>query len=110
MTVRDKVLKWKVSVIYLDSCFSEHGSTLVAVKHRICCTETVVKRLDERVFQRRGVNSLLNGHFIDIAVFASLLYGLEHCAIQVQYRRYFDGFYLRLAKRVLHLRYDYHLS
>ena len=81
VTVGDKVLKWKVSVIYLGSCFSEHGSTLVAVKHRICCAETVVKRLDERVFQRRGVNSLLKGHFIDIAVFASLLYGLEHCAI-----------------------------
>ena len=110
VTIGDKVLKWKVSVVYLGSCFSEHGTTLVAVKHRICCAETVTKRLNERVFQRRGVNSLLKGHFIDIAVFASLLYGLEHCSIRVQDRRCLDGFFLRLAKRVLHLRYDYHLS
>ena len=110
VTVGDKVLKWKASVIYLGSCFSEHGITQVAVKHRICCAESVVKRLNERVFQRRGVGSLLKGHFIDIAVFSSLLYGLEHCAVRVQDRRCIDGFFLRLAKRVLHLRYDYHLS
>ena len=110
VTIGDKVLKWKASVIYLGSCFSEHGVTLVAVKHRICCAESVVKCLNERVFQRRGVNSLLKGYFIEIAVFSSLLYGLEHCAVRVLDKRCIDGFFLRLAKRVLHLRYDYHLS
>ena len=47
---------------------------------------------------------------MDTAVFASLLYGLEHCAMRVSDIRCIDGFFLRLAKRVLHLRYDYHLS
>ena len=110
VTVGDKVLLWKTSVVYLGSCFSEHGSTLVAVKHRICCAESVVKRLSDRVFQRRGVNSVLKGNFMDTAVFSSLLYGLEHCAIGVRDRCCLDGFFLRLAKRVLHMRYDYHLS
>ena len=36
-------LSWKNSVVYLGSCISEHGSTLAALKHRICCAETVVK-------------------------------------------------------------------
>ena len=108
--VGEKVLPWKSSVVYLGSCFSEHGSTLVAVKHRMCCAESVVKRLNDRVFQRRGVNSKLKGHFMSTAVFASLLYGLEHCAFGVRDRRCLDGFFLRLAKRILHLRYDYHLS
>jgi hypothetical protein len=40
------------------------------------------------------------------AVFASLL----HCALGARNRRQLDGYFLRLAKRVLHLRYDYHLS
>ena len=44
------------------------------------------------------------------AVFASLLYGLEHCALGARDRRRLDGYFLRLAKRVLQLRYDYHLS
>ena len=47
---------------------------------------------------------------MDIAVFSSLLYGLEHCAIGARDQRCLDGYFLRLAKRVLHLRYDYHLS
>ena len=50
--VGGKVLSWKQSVIYLGSYFSEHGDTLVAVKHRICCAETVVKRLNDRVKKR----------------------------------------------------------
>ena len=44
------------------------------------------------------------------AVFASLLYGLEHCALDARDRRRLDGYFLRLAKRVLQLWYDYHLS
>ena len=76
VTVEDKVLSWKTSVVYLGSCFSEHGTTLVAVKHRICCAESVVKRLNDREFKPRGVNSQLKRHFMDIAVFSSLLYGI----------------------------------
>ena len=110
VTVGGKILSWKQSVVYLGSCFSEHGITLVAVKHRICCAESVVNRLNDRVFQRRGVNSKLKGQFMDTAVFSSLLYGLEHCAVGVRDQRCMNGFFLRLAKRVLHLRYDYHLS
>ena len=49
-------------------------------------------------------------HFVSSAVFASLLYGLEHCALSARDHRCLDGYFLRLAKRVLHLRYDYHLS
>ena len=47
---------------------------------------------------------------MDTAVFASLLYGLEHCAFSARDRRCLDGYFLRLAKRILHIRYDYHLS
>ena len=39
-----------------------------------------------------------------------LLYGLEHCALGARDRRRLDGYFLRLAKRVLQLRYNYHLS
>ena len=108
--IGDKVLAWKSSVMYLGSRIAEDGNTLVAVKHRICCAESVVKRLNDRIFQRRAVNSKLKGQFISTAVFASLNYGLELCAFGVRDRRCLDGFFLRLAKRVLHLRYDYHLS
>ena len=89
---------------------SEDGNTLVAVKHRICCAETVIKRLDKRVFSRRNIDAKLKGHFIDSAVFASLLYGLEYCAFGPRDQRCLDGFFLGLAKRVLHLQFDYHLS
>ena len=106
----DHVLPWKTSVIYLGSCLAENGKTLPAVKHRICCAESVVKRLNDRVFCRRAVGARLKGHFVDTAVFASLLYGLEHCAFGGRDRRRLDGFFLRLAKRILHLPYDYHLS
>ena len=44
------------------------------------------------------------------AVFSSLLYGLEHCAIGTRDRRRLDGYFLQLAKRVMQLRFDYHLS
>ena len=110
VVVGDKTLSWKSSVVYLGSRIAEDGSTLVAIKHRICCAEEVVKRLGTRVFQRRGVQAKLKGQFISSAVFASLLYGLEHCAFGIRDRRCIDGFFLRLAKRVLHLRYDHHLS
>ena len=108
--VGGKIIKWKASVVYLGSCFSEHASTLPALKHRISCAETVVKRLNIRVFKRKGVDSKLKGHFLGTAVLASLLYGLEHCAFGVTERRCLDGYFLRLAKRMLHLRHDYHLS
>ena len=104
------MLSWKQTVVYLGSCYSEHGKALAAIKHRICCADTVVERLNGRVFQRRGVDSRLKGHFMDIAVFSSLLYGLEHCAIGARDQRCLDGYFLRLAKRVLHLQYNYHLS
>ena len=110
VSVGGLTLQWKTSVVYLGSCFSEHGTTLPALKHRICCAETVVKRLNNRVFQRKGIDNKLKGHFLNTAVFASLLYGLEHCAFGVTERRCLDGFFLRLAKRLLHLRHDYHLS
>ena len=98
------------SVVYLGSCIAEDGNTLAAIKHRICCAESVIKRLNGRVFCRRSVDNKLKGHFIESAVFASLLYGLEHCAFGTRDQRCLDGFFLRLAKRVMFLRYDYHLS
>ena len=110
VTVAGRVLPWRTSVVYLGSRIAEDGNTLAALKHRICCAETVVKRLDKRVFCRRTISDKLKGHFIESAVFASLLYGLEHCAFGLRDRRCLDGFFLRLAKRVMHLRFDYHLS
>ena len=108
--IGDKTILWKSSVVYLGSRVAEDGNTLVAIKHRICCADTVAKRLNPRVLKRRAVNSKMKGHFISSAVFASLLYGLEHCAVGIRDKRCLDGFFLRLAKRALHLRYDYHLS
>ena len=110
ISVGDKVLPWKSSVIYLGSCIAEDGNGLAALKHRICCAETVVKRLNDRVFKRRSVNNSLKGSFIESAVFASLLYGLEHCVFGVRERRCIDGYFLRLAKRVMHFPHDHHLS
>ena len=40
VSVGDRVLPWKQSVVYLGSRIAEDGNTLVAVKHRICCAET----------------------------------------------------------------------
>ena len=110
VSVGDKILPWKPTVVYLGSCIAEYGNALAAVKHRICCAESVVKRLNRRVFSRRAISNNLKGNFIESAVFASLLYGLEHCAFGVRDQRCLDGFFLRLAKRVMHLRYDHHLS
>ena len=56
------------------------------------------------------VDLKLIGHFVESAVFPSLLYGLEHCAMGIRDRRCLDGYYLRLAKRIMHMRFDYHLS
>ena len=83
---------------------------ITALKHGISCAETVVKRLNIRVFKRKGVDSKLKGHFLGTAVLASLVYGLEHCAFGVTERCCLYGYFLRLAKRMLHLRHDYHLS
>ena len=110
ISVAGEVLKWKTTVVYLGSRLSEDGKTTAAVKHRTCCAESVVERLNERVFRRRSVSARLKGHFMSSAVFSSLLYGLEHCALGARDRRRLDGYYLRLTKRILHLRYDYHLS
>ena len=75
----EKIIPWKSSVIYLGSLFTDDGNSLAAVKHRICCAETIVKRLNPRVFRRRAVNNRLKGKFVGSAVIASLLYGLHHC-------------------------------
>ena len=110
VTVGTHTLQWKQSVVYLGSRLAEDGSTLSAVKHRICCAKTVAERLNARVFCRRSVGHRLKGRFINSAVFASLLYGLEHCAFGPRDRRCLDGFFLRLAKRVMFLPHDHHLS
>ena len=110
VVVGDHTLKWKSSVVYLGSRIAEDGNTLCAIKHRVCCAETVVKRLNKRVFSRRLVSDKLKGHFLESAVFSSLLYGLEHCAIGIRDQRCLDGYFLRLAKRIMHMRFDYHLS
>ena len=106
----DYTVRWKTSVVYLGSRFAEDGKTLDAVKHRICCAESVVTRLNPRVFGRRSIPGKLKGQFVSSAVFASLLYGLKYCAFSKRDQRCLDGFYLRLVKRILHLPHDYHLS
>ena len=47
----DIVVPWKSSVVYLGSLFSEDGNTLSAIKHRICCVETILKHLNLLVFR-----------------------------------------------------------
>ena len=42
VSVAGEILKWKSSVVYLGSCISEDGKTAPAIKHRICCAESVV--------------------------------------------------------------------
>ena len=66
VSVGDRVLPWKQSVVYLGSRIAEDGNTLVAVKHRICCAETVIKRLDKRVFSRRNIDAKLKGHSLTL--------------------------------------------
>ena len=46
----DHILPWKSSVVYLGSRFADDNRTLTAVTHRICCADSVVKRLNPRVF------------------------------------------------------------
>ena len=106
----DKTIPWKSSVIYLGSLFSEDNSTLAAIKHRICCAETIVKRLNPRVFRRRAVSNQLKGKFVNTAIFASLLYGLQYCAAGKREHRCLDGYFLLLAKRVMRLPHDFHLA
>ena len=110
VSVAGEILKWKSSVVYLGSCISEDGKMVPAIKHRICCAESVVECLNKRVFRRRSVPARLKGKFLGSAVFASLLYGLEHCALGARDKRRLDGFFIRLAKCILHLIYDFHLS
>ena len=69
-----KPLKWKSTVVYLGSHLAEDGKTTTAVKHLICCAESVVERLNMRVFRLRTIGGRLKGHFVSSAVFASLLY------------------------------------
>ena len=92
MKLGEHIVPWKESVVYLGSRFAEDGSTLVAIKHQICCAETIVKRLSSRVFRRRAVGGHFKGKFISSAVFASLMYGLQHCAISKRDQRYMDGY------------------
>ena len=106
----EKIIPWKSSVIYLSSIFAEDGNSLAVVKHRICCAESIVKRLNPRVFRRRAVNNRLKGNFVSSAVFASLLYGLQHCAFGKREQQCLDGYFLRLAKRVMRLPHNFHLS
>ena len=106
----EKIIPWKSSVIYLGSLFTDDGNSLAAVKHRICCAETIVKRLNPRVFRRRAVNNRLKGKFVGSAVIASLLYGWQHCSFGKREQRCLDGYFLRLAKRVMRLPHDFHLS
>ena len=106
----DTIVPWKSSVVYLGSRFSEDGRTLSAIKHRICCAESVVTRLNTRVFRRKAVHHHLKGLFVQSAVFASLTYGLQYCAVSKRDRRCLDGYYLRLIKRICLLPHDYHLS
>ena len=94
----DYVVPWKSSVVYLGSRFTEDNSTIAALKHRICCAESIVKRLGPRLFRRRAIGGHLKGQFISSAVFASLLYGMQYCAFGRRVQRCLDGFYLRLAK------------
>ena len=68
MTVGTHTLQWKKSVVYLGSRFAEDGSTLSAIKHRICCAKSVVECLNARVFCRRSVSNSLKGRFISSAV------------------------------------------
>ena len=84
--------------------------TLAAIKHRICCAETIVKRLNPRVFRRRAVSNQLKGKFVNTAIFASLLYGLQYSAAGKREHRCLDGYFLLLAKRVMRLPHDFHLA
>ena len=106
----DQVIPWKSSVVYLGSRFAEHGNSLSAIKHRICCAESVVTRLNNRVFKRRAITGKTKGLFVSTAVLASLLYGLQYCCISKRDQRCLDGYYLRLVKRILHLPHNFHLS
>ena len=110
ITLENRTLIWKSSVVYLGSLFSEDGNVLCAVKHRICCAESIVERLNTRIFRRRTVTPLIKGNFIGSAVIASLLYGLQYCAFGKREKSCIDGYFLRLAKRVMHLPHDYHMS
>ena len=102
VTLGDKIIPWKSSVIYLGSLFVEDGNVLAAFKHRICCAETVVKRLNPSVFQRQSVSNQLTGKFINTAVFASLLYSLQYCKPGKRELRCLD----RITECLLHLLAD----
>ena len=106
----DHVLPWKTSVIYLGSLFREDGNVLAAIKHRICCAESIVDRLNVRVFRPRAITHAIKGMFMSSAIFASLLYGLQYCAVGKREQMCLDGYFLRLAKRVMNLPHDYHLA
>ena len=110
ITLGEQTLPWKSSVVYLGSLFSEDGNVLCALKHRICCAESIVERLNTRIFRRRSVITSIKGKFISSAVFASLLYGLQYCAFGKREQMCMDGYFLKLAKRVMHLPHDFHLS
>ena len=110
ITLGDHVLPWKTSVIYLGSLFREDGNVFAAIKHRICCAESIVDRLSVRVFRPRAITHAIKGMFMSSAIFASLLYGLQYCAVGKREQMCLDGYFLRLAKRVMNLPHDYHLA
>ena len=90
----EHIVPWKASVVYLGSRFTEDGRTLAAVKHRICCADSVIERLNSPVFHMASVVGHPKGRFVSSAVFASLLYGLQYCAFSKSDQRCLDGFYL----------------
>ena len=55
-------MPWKSLVVYLGSRFMEYRSTLAAVKHRVSCAESDVKRLGPLVVRKRVVVAHLKGH------------------------------------------------
>ena len=73
VTVGDKVLSWKTSIVYIGRHIAEEG-TLAAGKHIICFAEDVVKRLNMCLLHSRAINSKLKRPLFSSAVFASLLY------------------------------------
>jgi hypothetical protein len=72
----------------------------ISVKKMVVDNNFIARSLGNIAFSRL---KRLKGHFMRTAVFESMLYGLEHCALGARDRRRLDGYLLRLAKRVLQL-------
>ena len=72
VTVGDKVLSWKTSVVYIGSHIVEEGKTLVAGKHIICFAEDVVKRLNMCLFHSGAINRKLKRPLFSVVCFIAL--------------------------------------